>query len=253
MYTRLLITFNHFLHLLLQLDHRFLPFSLIRNILFSRYITNFNGVQPPGWRPQQLTASFDTPYQLFQYQLNPFRNSRSQFISHTLPNNPHQNLDSSNQQTKTDTKSIVNPIKTMTTRKEKRNSAKKVASPNCINTNDDESFLTEITKNLLIPHKNNPLFTYLHQKNTLSPKNTISIHNGQSQDSSETVTLILKPVARAIAGDNGKAIATPLSRAVLRYGTNVDILFEPEAVAIAGPGGIAHAESDLEISYEDTA
>lgn len=62
---------------------------------------------------------------------------------------------------------------------------------------------------------------------------------------------MLKPVARAIAGQDGRAIATPVSRAVLQEGTNADILFEPEAVAVAGPGGIAHAESDLEISYED--
>lgn len=67
----------------------------------------------------------------------------------------------------------------------------------------------------------------------------------------EVTTLILKPVARSIAGVDGKAISTPLSKAILRQGTNVDILFEPEAVAIAGPGGIAHAESDLEITYED--
>lgn len=65
------------------------------------------------------------------------------------------------------------------------------------------------------------------------------------------MTLVLKPVARAIAGQDGRAIATPVSRAVLQGGTNADILFEPEAVAVAGPGGIAHAESDLEISYED--
>lgn len=139
------------------------------------------------------------------------------------------------------------------TKKEKRDSLKKVFRPNLINKDDDEeSYLAEIAKSLLVPYKDHPLFTYLHQKNTLSPKNTISIHNDKSQDPSETITLVLKPVARAIAGDKGKAIATPLSRAILRYGTNVDILFEPEAVAIAGPGGIAHAESDLEISYEDT-
>lgn len=76
--------------------------------------------------------------------------------------------------------------------------------------------------------------------------NTVNTENHE-----DTSTLILKPVARAIAGPEGKAMATPLSRAVLRRNSNVDILFEPDSVAIAGPGGIAHAESDLEITYVD--
>lgn len=66
----------------------------------------------------------------------------------------------------------------------------------------------------------------------------------------DVTTLILKPQSTAVAGVEGKAVSNPLSRAILREGTNVDILFEPAAVAIAGPGGIAHAQSDLEISYE---
>lgn len=77
-----------------------------------------------------------------------------------------------------------------------------------------------------------------------------SVRTNDSAPEKDTVTLVLKPVARAIAGQDGRAIATPVSRAVLQAGMNVDILFEPEAVAVAGPGGIAHAESDLEISYE---
>lgn len=75
--------------------------------------------------------------------------------------------------------------------------------------------------------------------------------NGDGGDNSDTTTLILKPVARAIAGQDGKAFSTPVSRALLRRGTNVDVLYEPESVAIAGPGGVAHAQSDLEIYYEE--
>lgn len=61
--------------------------------------------------------------------------------------------------------------------------------------------------------------------------------------------LILKPAAKAIAGANGIAIAAPLSRAVVRKGQEVKIHFDPEAVAVVGPGGFADAHSDLLLSY----
>lgn len=100
------------------------------------------------------------------------------------------------------------------------------------------------------PYRAHPLLHYLKNKNTIDFDKVISFRNG-NPDANDTITLILKPAAKAIAGQDGKAIANPLARAVLRQGTNVDILFEPDAVAIAGPGGTAHAESDLEIHYED--
>jgi hypothetical protein len=62
-------------------------------------------------------------------------------------------------------------------------------------------------------------------------------------------TLLLKPVARAIAGANGVSIAAPLSQAVVRKGQEVNIHFKPDAVAVVGPGGFADAHSDLLISY----
>lgn len=104
----------------------------------------------------------------------------------------------------------------------------------------------------LAPYRNHPLFHYIKNRNTINLNRIISFRNNDIGNLNEDITtLILKPVARSIAGVEGKAISMPLSRAILRQGTNVDILFEPEAVAIAGPGGIAHAESDLEIMYED--
>lgn len=102
----------------------------------------------------------------------------------------------------------------------------------------------------LAPYRAHPLFHYVKNKNTIQKDRIISFRN-ENQAGNDITTLILKPVARAVAGVEGKAVSTPVSRAVLRPGTNVDILFEPEAVAIAGAGGIAHAESDLEISYEE--
>jgi predicted RNA-binding Zn ribbon-like protein len=62
-------------------------------------------------------------------------------------------------------------------------------------------------------------------------------------------TLVLKPAAKAIAGANGISIAAPLSRAVVRKGQEVTIHFDPDAVAVVGPGGFADAHSDLLISY----
>jgi hypothetical protein len=68
----------------------------------------------------------------------------------------------------------------------------------------------------------------------------------------KSTTLVLKPVAKAVAGPKGIAIAAPLSRAVVRKGQDVNIHFDPEAVAVVGPGGIADAHSELFISfYED--
>lgn len=105
----------------------------------------------------------------------------------------------------------------------------------------------------LAPYRNHPLLHFIKNRNTIDLNRIITFRSKDiSQIPSEDITtLILKPVARSVAGVDGKAISMPLSRAILRQGTNVDILFEPEAVAIAGPGGIAHAESDLEITYED--
>ncbi|KAG5873733.1 hypothetical protein JTB14_021696 [Gonioctena quinquepunctata] len=102
----------------------------------------------------------------------------------------------------------------------------------------------------LAPYRLHPLFHYIKNKNTLQKDRIIRFRN-EDKLGEDITTLILKPVAKSVSGVGGKSISTPLSKAVLRQGTNVDILFEPEAVAIAGPGGIAHAESDLEISYED--
>lgn len=102
----------------------------------------------------------------------------------------------------------------------------------------------------LEPYRGHPLFHFLNDRNTIQTDKIISFRSPQN-DPSDTTTLILKPVARALAGEEGRAVATPVSRAVLRKGANVDILFEPDAVAIAGARGIAHAQSDLDIVYDD--
>lgn len=64
-------------------------------------------------------------------------------------------------------------------------------------------------------------------------------------------TLILEPNSKAISGNDGTSISTPLSRAILYRGTNVKVLFKPQSVAITGANGIAHASADLLLDFID--
>lgn len=61
--------------------------------------------------------------------------------------------------------------------------------------------------------------------------------------------LMLRPLAKAVAGPRGIAVASPMARAVLRRGQPVSLEYEPDAVAIAGPGGRAHSHPELSIDY----
>lgn len=67
--------------------------------------------------------------------------------------------------------------------------------------------------------------------------------------SGDEATLILEPNSRALSGNGGTSISTPLSRAILRKGTAVKVLFKPQSVAITGAGGIAHAQADLLLDF----
>lgn len=66
---------------------------------------------------------------------------------------------------------------------------------------------------------------------------------------SKRTSLILRPVAKAVAGPRGVAVASPVAKAILRKGQLVSIDYDPDAVAIAGPGGSAEAHPKLVISY----
>lgn len=59
----------------------------------------------------------------------------------------------------------------------------------------------------------------------------------------------LSPTAHASAGNEGIAIANPISNALLQRGHKTKVSYAPQAVAIAGPYGIAHAQSDLYLDY----
>lgn len=67
----------------------------------------------------------------------------------------------------------------------------------------------------------------------------------------EESTLILEPHSKAVSGNDGISISTPLSRALLRRGTAVKLLFRPESVAISGAGGTSHAQADLILDFID--
>ncbi|XP_061709726.1 uncharacterized protein LOC133519690 [Cydia pomonella] len=60
-----------------------------------------------------------------------------------------------------------------------------------------------------------------------------------------TFTLFLKPVAHAVNGPKGMAVANPVSHVIIGSGQKGNVVFNPRASAIVGPGGIAHAQSDL--------
>lgn len=70
-----------------------------------------------------------------------------------------------------------------------------------------------------------------------------------SRNQVNETTLILEPNSRALSGNRGTSISSPLSRAILRPGTSVKVLYRPQSVAITGANGIAHAQSDLLLDF----
>lgn len=64
-------------------------------------------------------------------------------------------------------------------------------------------------------------------------------------------TLILEPNSKAVSGNSGTSISSPLSRAILRIGVPVKVLYRPQSVAITGANGVAHAQSDLLLDFID--
>lgn len=69
------------------------------------------------------------------------------------------------------------------------------------------------------------------------------------QTNKNKTVLIFHPKSKAEAGKNGVAVSAPVSHAILYPGQKAQILFDPQSVANAGPLGLAHAHSDLLISY----
>lgn len=64
-------------------------------------------------------------------------------------------------------------------------------------------------------------------------------------------TLILEPDSKAVSGNGGTSVSAPVSRAILRKGTAVKVLFRPQSVAITGANGVAHAQADLLLDFID--
>lgn len=70
-------------------------------------------------------------------------------------------------------------------------------------------------------------------------------HAGRTNE--KTAALILEPHSKAVVGNGGTAISMPLSKAFLKRGVTTNVYFNPDSVAIAGVGGKAHAQADLEL------
>lgn len=68
-------------------------------------------------------------------------------------------------------------------------------------------------------------------------------------DNRDEASLILEPNSKAISGNGGTAISTPVSHAILKHGSSTKILFRPQSVAIVGANGRAHAQADLIVDY----
>uniref|UniRef100_A0A1A9W7H4 DUF4774 domain-containing protein n=1 Tax=Glossina brevipalpis TaxID=37001 RepID=A0A1A9W7H4_9MUSC len=64
----------------------------------------------------------------------------------------------------------------------------------------------------------------------------------------KAAALILEPHSKAVVGNGGTAISMPLSKAYLKRGVTTNVYFNPDSVAIAGVGGKAHAQADLELN-----
>lgn len=71
----------------------------------------------------------------------------------------------------------------------------------------------------------------------------------QSESTFDGATLVLEPSSKAVSGNGGIAISSPVSRAILRKNMGTRVLYRPESVAVAGVGGTAHAQSDLILDY----
>lgn len=59
-----------------------------------------------------------------------------------------------------------------------------------------------------------------------------------------TFMLFIKPIANAL-NTEGAALANPISHVVIARNQSGTIYHSPIASAVAGPGGVAHAQSDL--------
>ncbi|KAJ6640693.1 hypothetical protein Bhyg_05624 [Pseudolycoriella hygida] len=82
-----------------------------------------------------------------------------------------------------------------------------------------------------------------------SPMNIPDFNFHSSESSLNGATLVLEPSSKAVSGNGGTAISSPISRAILRKNMGTRVIYRPESVAIAGVGGTAHAQSDLILDY----
>lgn len=80
----------------------------------------------------------------------------------------------------------------------------------------------------------------------------VEVPDGRRANNQRPTKLMLRPVAKAVAGPKGIAVASPIAKAVLRRGQNVELDYDPDAVAIAGPGGRAHAHPEFLVDYQDS-
>lgn len=72
----------------------------------------------------------------------------------------------------------------------------------------------------------------------------MNFQEGPLKLNDSTFMLFLKPIAHALSS-KGTALANPISQVVVAKNQKGTIFHAPLATAVAGPGGVAHAQSDL--------
>ncbi|XP_034239015.1 uncharacterized protein LOC117643937 [Thrips palmi] len=81
---------------------------------------------------------------------------------------------------------------------------------------------------------------------------TITPNSGAGEEevvSDKATKLVIKPVAKTEAGEDGIAISMPVSKAVIRGDHPVIVDYDPEVSAVAGANGMAHALGELILTY----
>jgi len=175
---------------------------------------------------------------------------KSNFVQNTLllPSGPSRDED-------TDSHSrIFSNIKAAVTPAEVQKNTDQVVTPKTtahapleLNPRVTEHAYDSVPLTVPNPHYEEGYSKLLHKGlESLSENSKNDVHASEPK---KPTTLVLKPVAKVVAGPKGIAIAAPISRAVVRKGQDVNIHFDPEAVAVVGPGGVADAHSELFLSY----
>ena len=105
--------------------------------------------------------------------------------------------------------------------------------------------------------RNGPIYSVRQNLNGSSPILVIELGGqndtatARSEPPVARTKVILKPLARSIAGRKGMAISSPISTVFVKRGDYVEIEYLPEAIADVGEDGTAISRPELFIHFID--